>query len=471
MGQIPDMEFSRICVSSTGGSGGKTLLSLGLGRALARRGMVVAPFKKGPDYIDAAWLALACGQPSSNLDLFFLEAAELRQRFSSTLFRAAERNPGRRVMALLEGNRGLYDGLDERGSCSTAAVARALDAHILLCVNVTRATRTVAAILKGLVSFEPGLNFCGVVLNRAGSSRHESAVRRAIEANTDLPVLGCIPRLPENPFPERHMGLTPSSGMIVEAQADLDRIANLVEATCDVDSILARAEPAPVCPEPAFRTVEMVSSPPRIGYVLDKALWFYYGENLEALRAAGGRLEPLSLFGDGDPAAWEGLDGLYLGGGFPEDHAAEISASPHLSKIAAMARCGKPIYAECGGLLILGKGLSRSGQFYPMAGVFNLAAEFTPRPVGLGYVRGTIIADNPFYPIGMDFRGHEFHYTLCQTGESGFALALERGVGIKEADDGALDGLVMHNVWASYAHIFAPSLPCWATNFVGAARG
>lgn len=460
------MDCPRVCVSSARGSGGKTLLSLGLGRCLTGAGRKVKPFKKGPDYIDAAWLGLACGEPATNLDLFFTPAPDLRRLFAASLNGAD--------FALIEGNRGLYDGADEYGTYSTAELARALSAPVLLCVDCSKTARTAAALLLGLTNFEEGLEFCGVVLNRVASPRHERALVRAIETATDLKVLGAIPRDERLAVPERHMGLASLAGRAAEwAERAIERAADVVRESCDLAAIEAAAKAAPPLDEkiPAAPSAP-VGDGPAIGYVLDDALWFYYPENLAALKAAGARTRPLSLLDDSpeNAAAWEGLAGLYLGGGFPEDFAAEIAASPFLERIRRLAAAGAPIYAECGGLIILCRSLEKDGKIYRMAGALDRRVRWHPRPLGLGYVQGQVRRENPFFPRGLILRGHEFHYSGCvdppDPDQRGLALSRGEGLGGEEKSD----GLIKNNVWAAFAHIFAPALPIWATNFVRAAR-
>lgn len=482
----------RICITAVCGGGGKTLLSLGLCALWRERGLAVKPFKKGPDYIDAAWLAAACGRSATNLDPFFQDAASMRALFQEKMLAL----PAQTRLALIEGNRGLYDGLNESGECSTAQVARAILCPVLLCLNSAKSTRTLAAVINGLASFEAGLHFAGVVLNRVGSQRHETSLRRAIEANTDLPVLGALPRLSWNPLPERHMGIA-SFGRQLNADIGnlLRAAAKTVQTHCDCDAILGKARQAPpLCALPPASAKERAAGPARpgpvIGVVRDAALWFYYEENLDALTGAGAHIIELSLADNSEhnARAWENIDGIYLGGGFPEDVAAEISASPHLRKLRDYAMAGLPIYAECGGLMVLCKGIDYRGHFHPMAGVFAAIARWSPRPRGLGYVEAEVCGRNPFFPLGMKIRGHEFHYSYLVWPDKpeATALALRRGAGICQAhvreaaeewwEDAhgwglaGHDGLVRNNVFAAYTHIFAPAVPEWAPAFVALAR-
>lgn len=467
----------RLVISGLSGGGGKTLVSLGLGRALTRRGLAVKPCKKGPDYIDAAWLALACGRTATNLDPFFLSEERLRALFCHVCEEATD-------LALIEGNRGLYDGRDVQGSCSTAALARILDAPVLLALNVTKMTRTAAAIVAGLAHFEP-VRLGGVILNQVGSSRHAALARQAIETYTAIPVLGELPRLKENPIPERHMGLvsihdeTPDSSEQDSLLQSLDKLADFLEAHVALDAVLALARSAPDMPaQKPFWPESVVSAAvrPRIGFVRDAALWFYYEENLEALRRAGAETIELSLL---SAKPWPKLDGLYLGGGFPEMLAERLSQSPHLAEIKAFSKAGMPIYAECGGFMILCESLRINEHDYPMSGVFPARAEFCPRPQGLGYVEATVLRENGFHPVGAILRGHEFHYSRCVAlGELNPTLELCPGTGMsrttsEKTPEGLVrgqDGLLVRNTFAAYTHLFAPAVPHWAESFVHACR-
>ena len=376
---------ARLCVSALSGGGGKTLLSLGLARAFARRGVTVKPFKKGPDYIDAAWLGMAARQTAVNLDPHVLAPDRLRALFAHSLREAGAHAP---LLALVEGNRGLFDGLDVAGSCSTAALARTLDCPLVLALDCTKMTRTAAALVRGVLAFEPGLTFAGLVLNQVGSARHESLLRRVLEEYTDLPVLGALPRMERNPLPERHMGIATSGGRITpELDRLLEELGDFVEGHVDMPSVLEAAFRAPPLFEtPSFWPDDAPKDPgtrpealysgvgrrfvrrPRIGYVRDSAFWFYYPENLEALARSGAELVELALVGDvaGEilpecpPSAngaasswiWPGageLHGLYLGGGFPEDWGRALSASPamRLCRMRRLSAAG-PRHGECG---------------------------------------------------------------------------------------------------------------------------
>lgn len=456
--------FPRVVVCGLSGGGGKTLLSLGLVRSLYKRGLSVKPYKKGPDYIDAAWLTLAAQKHSTNLDPFFLSDERLLSLFQEQF--------GTASVAIIEGNRGLYDGRDIAGSCSTARLANVLQSPILLALNCTKMTRTAAAVVAGLVSFEK-IHLAGVVLNMIGSLRHGELARKAIETYTDIPVLGVIPRLHKNPIPERHMGLQSihteerlDVALAENVETVLEKLADLIEQDCNVREILDIARQAPDLPQaaPFWQTRRSESINPKIGYVRDAALWFYYEENLEALRRAGAELIELGF----NDESWGELDGIYLGGGFPEMLAEEISASPHLAEIRQLSLDNRPIYAECGGFMILCRELQIHGKRFPMANIFPAQAELLTKPQGLGYVKAKVAHANPFHPIGAVLPGHEFHYSHCIPLENlTTSLVLQPGQGM---DGKGNDGLIIRRTFAAYTHIFAPAVPYWAPRFVHACK-
>lgn len=462
-------ERPRLVLAGLSGGAGKTFLTLGLCRAFAASGLRVRPFKKGPDYIDAAWLGLAAGRDATNLDPFLLPESRLLPLF-------LEKSAGQ-DLAIVEGNRGLFDGLDVAGSCSTAALARSLAAPVVLVLDATKMTRTAAAIVAGVAAFEPGLVLAGVIVNRTGGPRHRAIVRECIESLAGVPVLGCLPRLAENPIPERHMGLI-SNREQGDVDAILDRIAAFVGGHVDLARLHDIARAAPPLPDLPGPPPTPSSIPegkrPVIGVVRDAALWFYYPENLEALVRSGARLAYVSLL---DDTPWPELDGLYLGGGFPETQAAALSANAAARhRVRALSKAGLPIYAECGGFMYLCEGLVHNGVTYPMAGVFPLTTSLCARPQGLGYSLARVTVPNPFHPVGTLLHGHEFHYSKClPTLENApppsppevdaFCLAMERGVGMLRGHD----GLIRDNTFAAYTHIHAEGAPHWAPLFVVAA--
>lgn len=455
----------RFILAGLSGGTGKTIVSLALARAFVRRGTIVAPFKKGPDYIDAKWLGLAAKRPCSNLDPYFHSEDVLR----SLLFHKSQGSG----ISLIEGNRGLFDGKDEHGSASTAELARKLDTPVILTIDCTKMTRTVAAIVQGCAHFEPGLNLAGVILNRTAGERHREILRKSIETHTDVPVIGMLPKIADNPIPERHMGLMSDQEYdgsdYGDEQRALDALADMAEQWLDIDAVqrvAASAKDFDVQPKPLFEGVKGTFTA-RIGYVHDAALWFYYPENLEALEHAGAELVRLSLLSD---KPWPEIDGLYLGGGFPEVFAERIAGNGEvLDRLRSLAADGMPIYAECGGFMVLCDFLEMHGRRHPMAGVYPVGTTFCPKPQGLGYTEAVARKESVFYPEGTTVLGHEFHYSLCldQDGKDlDFAMIMKRGKGAGLG----LDGLLYQNTLAGYNHIHALAVPEWAPRFVTAAR-
>ena len=453
------MSVPRVLVAGLSGGAGKTLVSVGIVAAWRGQGRAVAVFKKGPDYIDAAWLARAAGAPCRNLDLFLMPPDTVRRSFA----RAAG------DVALIEGNRGLYDGLDARGSASSAELAMLLDTPVLLVVDATKATRTVAAQVLGCQRLDPRVRIAGVVLNRVAGARHQAVLREAIPDVCGVPVLGALPKIADPLLTDRHLGLVPPAehGRWRDAVA---QAGDLARAHLDLPAVAALAAAAPPLAEPAAALPSPAPPPPpavRIGVLRDAAFQFYYPENLEALEREGAALVEVSPLRD---AGLPELDALYIGGGFPETLAAALSDNGAFRRsVREAAAQGLPIYAECGGAIFLGERLAWREAEYPMAGVLPVAFSFEPRPQGHGYTALEVVADNPFFAAGAVLQGHEFHYSGPATPpgpELRFAFRVRRGHGF----DGARDGLRRYNVLASYTHVHALGTTCWAPGLVAAAR-
>jgi cobyrinic acid a,c-diamide synthase len=467
--------FPRIIIAALRGGSGKTILSVGLIAAWKRQKKSIAPFKKGPDYIDTGWLALAAGRPCYNLDTFLLEPHHIVQSFQLHTLEGD--------IAVIEGNRGLYDGIDLAGSTSTAELAKLIQSPVLLCVDCTKITRTMAAVISGLIRFDPQVMIKGVVLNRVAGSRHERILRDNIEHYCGIPVLGAIPKLETQIFPERHMGLVPTpehdwagksidaAARIADAHIDLDAVYELTRDLPQLKSVSSDRPPEAGRKKLSVKTEIQVagtrSDRPQIGIIKDSAFQFYYPENLDALAAAGAETVFISPLSD---EALPELDALYIGGGFPETHARQLSANKRFRKqIKALAENGLPIYAECGGLMYLGEKLVLEKKSYPMAGVLPVAFDFYPRPQGHGYTVVTVVNENPFYAVGSEIRGHEFHYSRVSklTGdEKDLVFRMQRGVGITKDKD----GICYKNVLATYTHIHALGTPQWAQALVRNAR-
>ncbi len=461
-----DLEFPRIIIAALRGGSGKTILSVGIIAAWQKLGHTIAPFKKGPDYIDAGWLALAAGRPCFNLDSFLLNQEDNLRSFLSHSLDSD--------FAVIEGNRGLYDGIDLEGSTSTAELAKLLKSPVVLCVDSTKITRTMAAIISGCLHFDADVMIKGVILNRVAGSRHQKKLQDSIEHYCDLPVLGAIPKLDKEHFPERHLGLVPTFehdwardsitaiSEIVRQHVDLEEIAKIARAAVPLppeDQNRDYAKKAPVQTSIKLKG----QPPPRIGIIRDSAFQFYYPENIEALTAAGAEVIFFSpLTGQKFPE----VDAVYIGGGFPETHAQQLAENIGFrQELKALADDGLPIYAECGGLMYLGEKLVLSGKSYVMAGVLPLAFDFYPRPQGHGYTVATVASENPYYEIGLEIKGHEFHYSRVSkwTGsDKNLVFRMKRGAGISKDRD----GILYKNVLATYMHIHALGTPGWAPALV-----
>jgi cobyrinic acid a,c-diamide synthase len=449
-------------IAALRGGSGKTILSIGLIAAWKKQQKSIAPFKKGPDYIDTGWLALAAGRPCYNLDTFLLETPQILQSFTA--------HTQKNDIAVIEGNRGLFDGIDLAGSTSTGELAKLLKTPVLLCVDCTKITRTMAAVICGLMQFDPDVMIKGVVLNRVAGSRHERILRDNIEHYCGIPVLGAIPRLTAQIFPERHMGLVPTpehdwagesidtAGQVASEHIDLDAIYELVRKLPRLD-----AEVRSQKPEARSQIILDEAEKPQIGIIKDSAFQFYYPENIDALKEAGAETVFISPLAE---KTLPELDALYIGGGFPETHARQLAENKRFRKeLKALAEDGLPIYAECGGLMYLGEELVLEKKSYPMVGVLPLTFDFYSRPQGHGYTVVTVENENPFYEVGTEIRGHEFHYSrvLHWSGEENdLVFRMQRGVGITRDKD----GICYKNVLATYTHIHALGTPHWARSLV-----
>ncbi len=464
--------MDRLLVSAAHKSSGKTTVTLGLAAALTTSGCVVQPYKKGPDYIDPMWLAQAAGRPCFNLDPYLMDAAALARCFVQPLEGAQ--------LALVEGNKGLHDGLALDGSNSNAALARLLGAPVLLVIDARGMTRGIAPLLLGYQAFDREVRIGGVLLNRVGGSRHEAKLRAVVEHYTDLPVLGAVAEDPRLAMTERHLGLMPCAevddarsrvaeiGRIVGAQVDLARVRALAASAGPLPAALA-AQAGPV--DPSDERLRARRADLRIGIAQDRAFGFYYPDDLAALQAAGAQLVPIDLLHDQRLPA---LDGLFIGGGFPETCMHELEANGAMRATLHQAiSAGLPTYAECGGLMLLARSIQWRGRSARMVGVIPGDAVMHERPVGRGYVHLQETASMPWPAApgqadGGLLRGHEFHYSSLHNLDPGvgFAYRVRRGHGV----DGVSDGVLVHNLLASYAHLRTAAGGHWAPRFVAFVR-
>ncbi len=444
-------------LAGTGGDCGKTLVSLGLAAAWRREGVPVAPFKKGPDYIDPAWLTLAAGRVTRNLDTWMMgpEAA----------FDSFVRHACCEGVNLIEANRGLYDGENAQGSHSSAELSKLLKTPIILVLPAIKTTRTVAAIALGLRSFDPQVEIAGVVLNQIATSRQESVIRSAVEHDAGLPVVGAIPRVKGGLLPSRHLGLvTPEEHS--RARQIIDAAADIIQQSVDLARLRGFADNAAPL-ETLNQSAPVMTFPGghlRIGFFKSPAFTFYYPENLEAIDQCAATRIPI------DPLANRVLpvmDALYIGGGFPETHAAALAGNAAFrDSLRRAVHAGLPVWAECGGLMFLSKTVCWSGALYPMAGVFPADVILGSSPAGHGYEEVVVDRPNPFVEVGTVLRGHEFHYSRIETGEElDTAFEVRRGTGLGNGRD----GVITKNILASYLHIHSLGTPEWIRGLIRAA--
>ncbi len=447
----------RFLISAAHKSSGKTTVSIGLAAALRQRRLSVQPYKKGPDYIDPLWLAVAAGRPCYNLDFFLSPDGELRQQFA--------RHGHDADVCLVEGNKGLYDGLDLEGSNSNAALARLLELPVVLVLDARGMTRGIAPLILGYKAFDPNIRIAGVILNRLGGRRHESKLRAVIEHYTDVPVIGAVQEDAELALVERHLGLMPANET-AQAERHVAAIGQRVADQVDLDRLLAisstdvRLAPLPTRP-PTF------AEPVRIAIARDAAFGFYYADDLDALATAGA----VPVFFDTlrDPTL-PPCDGLLIGGGFPECFLDQLEANRSLrSDIRAAIEQGLPTYAECGGLMYLARGIEWKGRQAEMVGAIPGDIRMHAKPVGRGYVILESNADHPWRAsgsshAGAELHGHEFHYSDIGglPADTRYAYAMRRGHGI----DGTHDGILRHRMLASYTHLRATAGCDWPAKFV-----
>ncbi len=456
---IVTMNKKGLVIAGLAGGSGKSVVAVGITAALARRGRKVVPFKKGPDYIDAGWLQLAAGRRCYNLDPFLMTQEAIRRSFGNHS-RDAE-------LVVVEGNRGLYDGVDAQGGYSTAELAVTLDLPVVLVVNCTKTTRTVAAMILGCQQFDTRLDIKGVVLNQIATERQRNLVTESVEHYTSIPVLGAIPRLKRDIFPMRHLGMIPHQEYTDSPEA-LDFLADLIAANVDLERLEAimGTVSAPVVKDQE-KAEAAVLPQVKIGVLQDAAFQFYYSENLEALEKSGARLIYINAMSARNLPE---IDGLYIGGGFPETSARELAANNSFRQsIKKAAQNGLPIYAECGGLIYLGDSIVLDGEEFPLVGIFPVRFGMSAKPQAHGYTIFHVEKENPFYRPGAEIKGHEFRYSTIldwQGKADQLVLEMIRGQGFSNGRD----GLTYNNVLALYTHIHAQGTPEWAENFVRRCR-
>lgn len=450
----------RLVIAAPSSGAGKTTVATGLMAAFAEAGLVVSPHKVGPDYIDPGYHSLATGRPGRNLDAYLCGPGKIAPLF---LHGAAGAD-----LALVEGVMGLFDGASGMGELSsTAQVAKLLRAPVVLVVDASSQSRSVAALVHGFASWDPEVRLAGVILNKVGSDRHEELLREAMESS-GVPVLGALRRDGRAGTPSRHLGLVPVAERRAEAVESVAELAARVREGCDLEALLALARTVPELPDapwdPAaeLSVAEGVTAPekPLIAVAGGPAFTFSYAEHAELLAAAGAEVaafDPLR-----DEHLPPGTRGLVIGGGFPEMYAPDLSANaPLRAAVAALAASGAPVSAECAGLLYL----SRSLDGKPMCGVLPAESRMTER-LTLGYREAVALRDNALAAAGTRVRGHEFHRTVLEPG-----AGADPAWGLTHPER-RVEGFVSGGVHASYLHVHWAAEPSLAGRLVAsAARG
>ena len=466
--------MAHLFISATRKSSGKTSIAVGLTAALARRGLAVQPFKKGPDFIDPLWLTRAAGKDCYNLDFFTQSAAEILATFSGKLTHAD--------IGVIEGNKGLFDGLDVGGVDSNAALATLLSAPVVLVIDSRGMTRGVAPLVRGYLDFDPDVDIRGVILNKVGGARHEAKLRGALERYTDVKVLGVMGHDPALEIPERHLGLIPANEVngagngSSTADSMIAGLADAVAAGVDLDRIIEIADAAnlpTVGTAPAAGSQGLIPDARpavRIAFARDAAFGFYYPDDLEAFADADAELIPFDALRD--PQLPE-ADGLFIGGGFPETQLSALAANQSL--LASIRRAlakGMPAYAECGGLMYLARSIRWRGETRRMVGAVPAEVIVCDRPQGRGYmvVEQTGNSPWPLSPTALTagIPAHEFHYARLENlpDDLAFAYRVVRGAGI----DGRHDGIVIGNLLAAFGHHRNTEANPWVNRFVAFVR-
>ncbi len=451
-------KIAKLLISGPHRSAGKTTVTAGICGALKKRGVIVQPFKKGPDYIDPMWLSQSAGRECRNLDFYMMGAINILRSFQSAA-KGAD-------IAVTEGSLGLFDGLNEDGTDSTAELAKLTGSRVILVIDSTRMNRGVAPLILGQINFDNDLEISGVILNKVASSRHETKLLAAIKRYVGIEVLGVIPKMPETlGVEERHLGLIP----LKEDNAlkkKVEKMVEIAEKNINLNRVLEISRSAP--PMEVVKPLHLKTRPAtvKIGIAMDRAFTFYYPDNIEALEAEGAKVIPFS------PMATKKLpnvNALYIGGGFPEIFISELEANISLRKqIKTAIANGLPVYAECGGLMYLARSITYNGLKKDMVAALPLDIEMTKKPTGLGYMTLESTGEAKWFTPEGELHCHEFHHSKAVNLEKNiqFAWKTLRGFGIT----GKRDGIIYKNVLASYAHLHCCAVETWARDFIKLAK-
>ncbi len=470
------LDIPRILIAGDRSSAGKTTISIGIMSVLRDMGYIVQPYKVGLDFIDPSYHTEVTGRYSRNLDGYLMSEDAVCEVYSHATSGAD--------IAIIEGVRGLFEGLEATSDIgSTAQIAKILKCPVILAINARSITRSTAALVSGYKSFDPEVNIVGVILNNIGSLRHAQKAKTAIETYTDTPVIGIIPRNDSMKISMRHLGLIPAMEgrrRVADFDANLGRIKEIIKEGIDIERFISIANSAPQLEKPKENIFKAQSreNTIKIGVALDEAFNFYYRDNLELLELSGAELVYFSPVKD---STLPDVDGLYIGGGYPELFTNELEDNASMREaIQQASKDGLPIYAECGGLMYLTgeitTDVSGSGNYHMAemkGGTFEMVGAI-PGKTLMGHKRvvsyniGSFTKDNVIGKAGASFIGHEFHHSeiIDLPEDTEFAIRLDRGIGIK----GELDGILVNNTMAAYAHLHAASYKDFAGAFVGFCR-
>lgn len=436
---------SSIYLSAAHKSSGKTVVSLGLCAALKQQKLSVQSFKKGPDYIDPIWLTQASGKPCYNLDFYTMSKNEI--------IRLYRQKSAHSDIAIIEGNKGLYDGMSTAGGDANADMAKLLNTPVVLVIDTNGITRGIAPLLKGYQEFDADINIAGVILNKVAGERHQAKLVQAIEYYTDIPVLGAIRRSKELIIDERHLGLMPANEM-PQSQTFINTAAKHIADQVDLTYFHQQASLA------SDKSKVRLADETRLSVAVakDSAFGFYYQDDLDKFKSLGVEIK---YFDTLKASELPKCDGLFIGGGFPEMQLESLSANTNLLKdIKNKIEAGLPTYAECGGLMYL----SNSIENYPMVGVIDAQAKMNKKPIGRGYVQLEPTGDHPWKGVASMIYAHEFHYSNLENinPKTHYAYKVLRGVGV----DNERDGILIHNLLATYTHLRSVGGNHWVEQFI-----
>lgn len=454
------MRIPRLVIAGTHSGVGKTSIATGLMAAMTAAGHRVQPFKVGPDYIDPGYHYHATGRISRNLDAFMMPENTVREVF----LRAAA---GAEI-AVIEGVMGLYDGkAGATTGASTAHIAKLMQAPVILVLDVRSTAQSAAAMVLGYRQLDPQVQLAGVILNQVGSVSHYRMVQEAVEGHTGIPVVGHLMRGAIPSLPSRHLGLVPTGENRSTAES-VKALAQSIGAALDMERLwaIARAAPELVSPQKSVFAIPQPGERVMVALARDDAFNFYYQDGLDLLSAYGADLIPFSPLSDCELPA--GVAGLILGGGFPEVFAEELSANRSLlENIRAAVNQGMPVYAECGGMMYLTRGIRDfHGTTFTMVGAIPAVSVMTGRLAGMGYRKVTLLADSVLSPRGTEFCGHEFHYSVLDEAPDAYPWAYR----IEGQEKGRMEGYNRQNVLASYIHLHLAGYPAVAGHFLERCR-